>query len=145
MYWTASELVNLFPEAVPSEALVTGSSHPVSLQDLTTIISMVSAEFDSTVSMVGYMAPIPTTATSAYEYARLIVSNGARWQALQLIYIGDDRIDDEYRTAYLNSLAAIRSGDMRLSGAPSDPENVGRVLMRHSGIPSAQVSASWRP
>jgi hypothetical protein len=144
-YWSATELVNFFPEAVPSEALVTGSSHPISLDDLSTIITMISAEFDSTAAMVGYLTPIPSSAGAAYDYARLIVGNGAKWQALQAIYVGDERIDDEYRVAYNRALDDIRSGNMRLAGAPSDPANIGRVLMKHRGIPSPAVIATWRP
>lgn len=143
MYWVATELAEMLPQAVIGRPLIGPTSRPVSASQFERIIQLVSAEFDGAAAGAGYQVPIPSTASQAWDYARLVVGYGARWQVLEQITPGH-KTADEMRSAYKAAIDQIREGRQPILQA-SEPGTSGRALPRGGGIASPVISASWCP
>lgn len=141
-YWVATELAEHLPQPVLGTKLIGATTRPVSASQFETIISLVSAEFEGKAAGAGYAVPIPSTATQAWDYARMVISYGAQWQALERITPGH-KTADEMRAAYHGALNEIQEGKQPMLTAAETSNDRGRALPRHSGIASPQVSASY--
>lgn len=145
-YWAASEFAGRLPQAVLGQEVITGSSNPIDLTQAQQILDEHSAEFDSAAAHAGYLTPISSAASQAWNLARLVVYNGARAHVMQTINVGRDAsLSGEYRAAYLRAIEDIMRGNLPLVGAPNDTGESGRSLPRSSGIGSPMISASWMP
>jgi hypothetical protein len=139
-YWGASELSTQFPQAVVGRPLITPTSMPVNHDHLTTQNEMIGAEFEGAAAAGGYGTPIPTTATQAYSYARLVVQYGVGWWALEKITPGH-KTADEYRSAYKAAIDQIREGRQPLL-TDAAVGTLARELPRSGGIASPIFGAS---
>lgn len=140
MYWSASELTSLLPQPVLGTPLIGATTRPVDLTKFETIIKLIAAEFEGAAAQAGYQTPIPSTATQAWEYARMVVGYGARWQALEQI-TPNHKTADEMRSAYKAAIDQIREGRQPILQA-GEAGTLGRALPRYGGIASPTVSAS---
>lgn len=105
-YWDASSLAQEFPQPVQGYEVVGASTSPVNFGGLSSYIAQAAAEFDSTVAGAGYVAPIPTTASS-YSYAQMVVGMGARAMALWEIYPSDNAKANRLYQSYKDALKSI--------------------------------------
>ena len=152
MYIGATDLSPMLPANVS----ITPTSSPWTLAGVASLISEVSAEIDSSIVAAGHGLPITSTATVAYARIQNLCKMGACWQVLKSIFpdIGGpgDKVSlaADYRTAYTDGLAAIRSGADPLVGVGGDSGETGRLLPRSrstSGTPQSDegISLDWEP
>lgn len=141
MYWVATELAQQFPQPVLGQNLITGTSRPVSASQLEVQIQLISAEFEGVAAGAGYQVPIPSTATQAWDYARMVVGYGVQWQTLERITPGH-KTADEMRSAYKAALDQVREGRQPILQAAETSNDRGRALPRGGGIASPAISAS---
>lgn len=156
-YLTASPWINL----LPGVGTITGSSVPLTLDEVATIIARVSAEIDSAAAHAGYTVPIATGATQGgYALVEELCDYGSGWKVLRTVFpnLGGpgDKITlaTEYRDAYQAGLKMLRCGETPLLGASLDTSGTGRQLPRSysttnvvsSGpLASAIVTLDWEP
>lgn len=139
-YWVATELAEHLPQPVLGTKLIGATTRPISATQFETLIKLISAEFEGAAAFAGYQTPIPSTATQAWEYARMVVGYGVQWQALERITPGN-KTADEMRSAYKAAIDQIREGKQPLLQS-SDSGQSGRALPRYGGIATPQVSAT---
>lgn len=140
-YWRASDLAEMAPR--PGGLSILASQSGLSPTTFQTMIAIVSAEFDSAAAKAGYLIPIPSTATTGYLFAQGVVEDGALAQAFGRIYTGpDSKFVDRYKLSFDVAIKAIGDGLLLIPGAPNDPGETGRLLVRSGGIPSSQITAS---
>jgi hypothetical protein len=130
-YIGATELSGLLPNAVPT---LTGSSRPLNMGEVATIIERVSVELDTAAAIAGYLTPIPTTATQAYGQMALYNSWGAACRTLQVIFPGGQAAEMPLAQDYCNDFKAVldrlRTKAEILVGAPPDETETSRELPR---------------
>lgn len=128
-----TDFVPFLPKSVPT---FTGSSTPLTINAVATLIERVSVSVDGAAAGAGYGIPIPSTATQAWAQMQQITMHGVAWEVLRTIFPGQggtgDRnsVADDYRIAYMDALKALRRGELPLIGAPSASGDGGRVLPR---------------
>ena len=135
-YLVASE----YGGQLPGVATFTGSSTPLSLGEVATIIARVSAEIDGAAAAAGYAVPIAPPAsggpTAAYAQLETIAEYGAGWKILRGVFPnmggpGDkNSLATEYKQAYQDALKALRDGKLALVGAAETSGTEGRELAR---------------
>jgi hypothetical protein len=127
-YVSATELAIVLPAIVGT---ITGSSVPLTIGEVATVVEQIAAELDSAAAG-HYSVPIPSTATSAFEQMQLLNIRGAAWMTLRTIFPrdseGQSALADDYRDAYMMPLKALRDGDLVLIGATDT--STGRELPR---------------
>lgn len=132
-YISASEFVLLLPRSVGT---ITGSSNPITISEVATIIERVSVMVDGAAAAAGYSVPVPSSATSAFAQMQEIVANGAGWKVLRAIFPNQGGANDklavagEYRDAYNDQVKALREGNLALVGASNDTGETSRLLPR---------------
>lgn len=142
-YWNATELARYVVRPNQGSTLVHASSLPLTFVEFQEIIVQKSGEFDQAAAKAGYLVPIPTTATWAYEVARSVTRNGAVADALRIVYTGpDQKYVDRFQVMFDNALKAIEQGDRPLQGAPPDPAADGRLFPAYAGIASPVLNAT---
>jgi len=146
-YIGATELSLLLPNAV---ATLTGSSRPLNMGEVATIIERVSVELDTAAAVAGYLTPIPTTATAAYGQMALYTSWGAACRTLQVIFPGGGNsaempLAQDYCNDFRAVLDRLRASDEILVGAPPDPSEAGRELARSLSISDPTATAGVVP
>jgi hypothetical protein len=140
-YWLASDLAELAPR--PGNIQILATTLPLGATNFQAMIAICSAEFDAAAAKAGKQTPIPTTATEAYLVAQGVVQNGALARAFQRVYTGpDSKFIDRYQLAYDMAIKAIGEGTMTLPGAPDDPGQTARLLVRSQGIASPVITAT---
>ena len=138
------------PELIPPLPTVTGSSTPLNVGEVGTIIARVSGEIDSAAAQAGYAVPISTTATG-YLAIQSIAEYGAGWKVLRRFMPnqggpgGNIGLAGEYRDAYMTALAALRSGDLPIIGAALDTSGQGRELPRSYSTSNPGATAGVVP
>lgn len=135
-YITASEFVLTLPNDVGT---ITGSSRPMTIDEVATICERVSDELNGAAAGAGYVTPIPTTATQAYAQMVLYNLYGAACFTLKTIFPGgapggEMLLANDYCAQYQNTLAMLIDGKVPLIGAPTDPTEGTRVLPRSLSV-----------
>lgn len=146
-YIGATELSGLLPNAVPT---LTGSSRPLTLYEVATIIDRVSIELDTAAAAAGYLVPVSTTATQAYGQMQLYTSWGAACRTLQLIFPGGGQSAEmplaaDYCNDYKAVLDRLRTKTEILVGAASDPSETSRELARSLSTSDPTATAGVVP
>ena len=136
-YLSATELHSTLPKAVPT---FTGSSAPLTLDDVAQILDRFSFEVDGAAAAAGYSVPIlaPSDggASSAYQQVRQAVTYGAGWQVLRVLLpdqggpANKSSLAAEYKAAYDAAIKSIRKGETPLIGAGTSAGGAGRELPR---------------
>lgn len=145
-YWAATDLVHYLPQAVIGEDVITATSNPINYDEFQVLIDLVSGEFDNAAAQSGYAVPIASSATPAFEYARLVVKHGSFKEVFSSIYVGDDNtLATNYREAYERAIQDLRDGKLTLSGAALDEGESSRLLPRSRGVASPWVTGTWAP
>jgi hypothetical protein len=143
VYWGATDLSFLLPQPVLGVPLLTGSSNPISLTEFSTVISMTEGEFHAAAAEGGYSFPIPAAASTAFDYAKKVVSDGAQAYVLRRIG-GQSQLAGQLESAYNEALKAIRDGKVTLLAAtPLSEAEGGKQNARGGGIASPYISASY--
>lgn len=122
---------------LPGRLEVTASSTP-DITSAQTIITGISAELDSAAAHAGYITPISSTASYAYDLMRNYTVYGAGWRVLSVMMPNQggpkDKValSEQYHDAYENALEGIRNGTITLIGAPEigGGTDQGRILPR---------------
>jgi hypothetical protein len=132
VYLVASELTAMLPRQVGT---ITGSSFPLTIDEVGTIIARVSAELDGAAGAAGYAIPVPTTATQAYAQMQEYTEQGAGWRVLRRIFPGggdsaSHPLASDLRDAYNATLKALREGTLILIGAGAAAGEDARELPR---------------
>lgn len=135
-YISASEIALTFPNVVGT---VTGSSRPMTIDEVATVAERISDELNAAAAAAGYLVPIPTTATQAYAQMALWTLYGANCRTLRTIFPGgapggELLLANDYCTQYQAVLANLMDGSMILPGAPPDPSEANRVLARSLSV-----------
>lgn len=132
-YIGATELSGLLPKAVPT---LTGSSTPLTMGEVATIIDRIGDELDSAAAQAGYLVPVATTATQAYAQMALYTSWGAACRVIQLVFPGgrgaaaEMPLAQDYCSDYRAVIDRLMQRDLNLVGAPADTSENNRVLPR---------------
>lgn len=132
-YIGATELAGLLPNAVPT---LTGSSRPLTMDEVATIIDRVGNELDAAAAQSGYLVPVsPTAATQAYAQMALYTSWGAACRVLQIIFPGgapasEMPLAQDYCNDFKAVIDRLRTKQENLVGAPSDASEANRELAR---------------
>ena len=134
-YVSASELTVILPQNV----IISGSSIPLTLGEVGTIIAQVSAELDGAAAQNGYLVPLPPPAsggaTEGYALMQRWTQMGAAAQILGIIFpnIGgpgsQNNLAAVYQQAYDDALKGLRGGWI-LPGAATDTTETNRELPR---------------
>lgn len=132
VYLAATELTAMLPRQVGT---ITGSSFPLTIDEVATIIGRVSAELDGAAGAAGYAVPVPATAAQAYAQMQEYTEQGAGWRVLRRIFPGggdsaSHPLANDLRDAYNATLKALREGTIILIGAGSDASETARELPR---------------
>lgn len=131
-----SATADFIPRLPQSAGTFTGSSMPLSVGAVASLLEEFSLTVDGAAAAAGYAVPVSSTATSAFAQMGQIVRHGAAWEVLRTIFPGQsgqgDRasVADDYRIAYENAVRALRRGELALVGAASSSGDGGRVLPR---------------
>lgn len=142
VYW-GSDLANYLPQPVLGVNLIHPTSFPIKLDEFVTIISMTEGEFHAAAAEGGYSFPIPAAASTAFDYAKKVVADGAQAYALRRIG-GQDRMASALQAAYDEALKAIREGKVTLLAATTlTSTEGGKQNARYGGIPSPTIQASY--
>lgn len=113
--------------ALPGVGTITGSSVPLTLGEVGTIIARVSGELDAAAAAAGYAVPLAPPASGgpsdAWALLEALTEYGAGWKVLRTVFPNmggqSDRVSlaAEYRDAYMAALKMIRDGSTVLVGA----------------------------
>jgi hypothetical protein len=132
-YWSASEFVLTLPRSVGT---ITGSSTPLTIDEVATTAARLSLAFDGYAAAAGYAVPVSGSAAAAYEQVREIVWNGLACRVLKTVFPNQGGPGDkmlvaaDYCQAYKDAIDALRKGEIKLVGATMDASESSRSLPR---------------
>lgn len=121
-------------QSLPGIPTITGTSIPLNMSEVATVIARTSAEIDSAAAQAGYTVPIASCL--GLSEIEQICEYGAGWKVLRTFFPnvggpgGSISLASEYRTAYRDAIRALRTGEMPIIGAAKDTSEVGRNLPR---------------
>ena len=160
-YLAATELTEILPRGVT----VGASTLTLTLGEVASMIVEVGETVDGYLAAQGHTVPV-TPSIIGYPAVQGIVKNGVAAEVLNVLLPnvggpGGRSPADRYEKAYMDALAAIKSGDMVIVGLGDDPGETGRALPRsfttshqvndvsgpdgYQTGASALVSINWQP
>lgn len=131
-YIGATELTTILPPAIT----ITGSSTPLTLDEVATVCAEVSAELNAAAAQAGYDVPIATTVEAYAQMARYAkIGVGAVVVGIYAPNVpatagGRSTLAETYAARFEKILEQIRKGQLVLVGAGSDSGGDARELPR---------------